>query len=113
MHELPIVLDVIKIVNQEAEERGLSKIKSITLVIGELSSVMDESVQMYFELLAEGTHCKGARLVFEHVPSTLRCVRCGNEFPHIRKFECPLCGGDSVLIKGTGQECYIKSIDGE
>ncbi len=91
----------------------MAAVAKITIVLGELSSVMDESVQMYFELLAEGTPCEGARLVFEHKPAMLRCTACGHEFPHGRNFSCLRCGGESVLIKGTGQEMYIRSIDGE
>lgn len=113
MHELPIVLDVIKSVTAEAEKMGVHHVTEITLVLGELSSVMDESVQMYFELLAEDTVCAGALLKFEHVPARLRCTLCGHEFDHERSFDCPKCEGESRLIKGTGQEMYIRSFDGE
>lgn len=111
MHELPVVQDVIRAVTAEARNNGVNRVKSITLVFGELSSVMDESVQMYFELLAEGTPCEGAVLKFEHVPATLRCTACGFEFDHIRSFSCPQCGGESRLVKGTGREMLIKSIE--
>lgn len=113
MHELPVVEDVIRVVGEQAEDRHLKRVSRITLVIGELSSVIDESVQMYFELLAEGTLCEGAALAFEHVPATLRCTACGSEFPHTHGFSCPRCGGDGMLVKGTGRELYIRSIDGE
>lgn len=111
MHELPIVEDLLQVVGEEAKERNLGKIKKIHLVIGELSSVIDESVQMYFDLLSEGTACEGAELSFEHVPAMLRCVDCGREFEHRKSFNCPGCGGESRLIKGTGQEFYIRSIE--
>ena len=113
MHELPVVEDVIRVVDGEAKRLHFSHIHRITLVIGELSSVMDESVQMYFELLAENTPCEGASLEFEHVPAKLRCTVCGTEFPHTHGFACPRCGGDGTLIRGTGQELFIRSIDGE
>jgi len=113
VHELPVVTDVIKVVSEEAEKLGLKRIDRITLVVGELSSVMDESVQMYFELLAEGTPCGAAKLVFEHLGATFRCSACAYEFEHKKRFECPLCGGEALLVKGSGRELYIKSIDGE
>jgi hydrogenase nickel incorporation protein HypA/HybF len=113
MHELPVVIDIVKVVGEEAEKRNIKKVSKINLVIGELSSIMDESVQMYFEIISENTACEGAILKFEHIPATLKCVECQNEFPHEKSFDCPKCGGDSVLVKGTGREFYIKSFDGE
>jgi hydrogenase nickel incorporation protein HypA/HybF len=38
---------------------------------------------------------------------------CGRQFAHVKSFDCPDCGGSSVLVKGTGKEMYVKSIDGE
>lgn len=113
MHELPVVIDIIKVIEDEAKKNGFSKVTGINLVIGELSSVMDESVQMYFDVLSRGKVCDGAKLSFEHVRATLRCVKCGREFPHEKSFDCPDCGGESILVKGTGREFYIKSYDGQ
>lgn len=113
MHELPVVLDIIRVMKEEAEKRGFQKITKISLVIGELSSIVDESVQMYFEVAAKDTPCAEAKLVFEHRPAILKCGSCGKEFPHEKSFNCPFCGGDSVLVKGTGSEFYIKSFEGD
>jgi len=68
---------------------------------------------MYFEIAAKDSPCSQARLTFEHCPAMLRCEKCGKKFPHIRSFNCPDCGGDSVLMKGTGNEFYIRSFDGQ
>lgn len=113
MHELPVVLDIIRVMKEEAQKRGFKKITKINLVIGELSSIVDESVQMYFEVAAKDTPCAEATLFFEHRPAMLKCCSCGQEFPHEKSFDCPVCGGDSMLMKGTGTEFYIKSFDGE
>ena len=112
MHELPVVLDIIRVMEDEAKKRGFQEITKINLVIGELSSIVDESVQMYFEVAAKDTPCARAQLVFEHRPAMLKCTSCGKEFPHEKSFSCPVCGGDSVLIRGTGNEFYITSFDG-
>lgn len=113
MHELPVVLDIVHVMDEEASKNGMKKITRISLVIGELSSIIDESVQMYFEIAAKDHPCEGAKLVFEHRPAMLKCQSCGKEFPHEKNFQCPDCGGDSVLIKGTGREFYILSFDGQ
>lgn len=113
MHELPVVLDIVHVMDEEASKNAMKKITRIHLVIGELSSIIDESVQMYFEIAAKDHPCQGAKLVFEHRPAMLKCQNCGKEFPHQRDFQCPDCGGDSILIKGTGREFYILSFDGQ
>lgn len=112
MHELPAVLDIIKIMDEEAKKNSFHKITEITLVIGELSSFFDESVQMYFEMLAQNSVCEGAELIFEHRKAMFKCRSCGMEFPHTRDYQCPSCGGDALLVRGTGNEFYIQSYEG-
>ena len=111
MHELPVVQDMIKTLDKESGEKGIEKIREINLVIGELSGIIGECVQMYFDMLSLGHSCEGAKLNFEHVPARLRCDSCGNEFPHEKSFVCPKCGGDAKLIKGSGREFLIKSVE--
>ncbi|MCR4907496.1 MAG: hydrogenase maturation nickel metallochaperone HypA [Lachnospiraceae bacterium] len=113
MHELPVVEDLIKQLDEESAERDIRRISSVELVIGELSSVVDEAVQMYFDLLSEGHSCEGARLKFRFVPSRLKCTSCGEEFEHEKAFACPRCGAPAKLIKGSGREFYIKSFHTE
>lgn len=113
MHELPVVLDIVKVMDEEARKNAFRKITQINLVIGELSSIIDESVQMYFEAIAKDHPCENAKLTFEFKPAILKCKQCGKEFPHRKDFQCPDCGGDAVLIKGTGHEFYIRSFDGQ
>ena len=113
MHELPVVLDIVRVMDEEAKKRGFEKVTQIDLVIGELSSIIGESVQMYFEVVAENSVCAGALLTFEHRPAILKCKKCGREFPHEKSFNCPDCGGDAVLVKNTGREFYIRSFDGQ
>ena len=113
MHEYAITENIIKTVNTEAAKAGAKKITEIKLVIGDLSSVVDESVQMYFDIISKGTLAECAKLVFKRVPAEYRCKKCGNEF--VRKsssFNCPECGGDSILTD-KGKEFYIESIEVE
>ncbi len=109
MHELPVVEDLIRQMDEESAKKGIERISSIELVIGELSSVVGEAVQMYFDLLSEGHSCEGAALHFTFVPARLRCRECGEEFDHKKDFVCPRCGGGARLVKGSGREFYIRS----
>ncbi len=113
MHEMTVTENMLNIVLAEAEKAGAKRVSKITLVIGELSSIIDDSVQLYFDMLSEGTPAAGALLDFTHIPATLRCRACGHIFPkHASNFTCPLCGGDGALT-GDAKEFYVESIEVE
>jgi hydrogenase nickel incorporation protein HypA/HybF len=113
MHEYAVTEGVLETVLAEAKKAGAAKVTEIRLVIGDLSTILDESVQMYFDIMSEGTMAQGAKLTFKRVATRLRCKACGKEFDKpLRGFDCPQCGGFSVTT-GEGKEFYIESIDVE
>ncbi|HEX2999685.1 MAG TPA: hydrogenase maturation nickel metallochaperone HypA [Armatimonadota bacterium] len=113
MHEMAITDNILHIALAEAEKAGAHRITGITLVIGELSSVVDDSVQFYFDFLSKDTIAEGAKLTFKRIPATLRCRACGKTYPKQESdFTCPSCGGDGMLT-GDAREFYIESIEVE
>ena len=107
MHEYALTQGIIETAEKHA---GGARVSAIALVVGGASGVSSESLTMYFDLLAEGTACAGARLDMEYVAPLLRCVACGALFE--RKpfmFECA-CGGMGYPTD-TGKEFYIKHIE--
>ncbi len=111
MHELAITEEILRIAIEHAQRAGAVRITDIHLVIGELSSVVDDSVQFYFDFSSPGTVAEGAELHFQRLPTRLRCRQCGHEFePDSTDWRCPACetvGGDVV----TGREFYLESIE--
>ena len=111
MHELAITEEILRIAVEHAERAGAKRITDIHLVIGELSSVVDDSVQFYFDFTSPGTVAEGAELHFQRLPARLRCRQCGHEFePDGTDWRCPACatmGGDVV----AGREFYLESIE--
>ena len=101
MHELPVVEDMIKTLDRTSEEKGILKIREINLVIGELSGIIGECVQMYFDMLSKGHSCEGAVLKFEHIPAMLKCTSCGAEFPHGKRKIYQRA--DALAQRGTGK----------
>lgn len=113
MHEYAVTQNIVEIAVKEAKAAGAGRIIEIKIVIGDLSSIIDESVDMYFEILSKGTLAEGARLKFKRMPAVLNCSSCGNSFNKPGKgFECPLCGGSGKLT-GAGREFYIESLEVE
>lgn len=114
MHELPITESILNIVLRHAEENEAVKIVNINLRIGELSDIVDEWVQRYFDYLSKDTIAEGATLQIERSPVIFQCTACEKDFRFdIRKIKdivCPNCGGKSVELV-SGREFYIKNIE--
>lgn len=113
MHEMAITENILNITVAEAKKVNASRVSKIILVIGDLSSIIDESVQMFFDLLSEGTIAEHAKLDFKRVHLTLYCVHCHHTYQRIgHLFTCPLCGQDGKLT-GDAKEFYIEAIEVE
>lgn len=111
MHELPITQNILEIALRHAGDA--TRITRINLVIGDLSSVIGESVQFYWDMLSEGTVAEGADLHFDRIKARFHCSDCEAEFePDGRKFDCPDCDGVRVELI-AGSEFRIESIEVE
>lgn len=113
MHELPIIQGLLETTEQIARREQLEAVTCVTLRVGELSDLVDECMQLYWETAREGTVCKDAVLRIRRDPATFVCRICGRRFPRSEGFACPHCGGDASLVRGTGTGCIIESIEGD
>lgn len=77
MHEYAVTQSMIAMAVEEANKAEASRIIEIRLVIGDLSTIIDDSVQMYFDIMSEGTLAEGAKLVFNRVKAEFKCKTCG------------------------------------
>jgi hydrogenase nickel incorporation protein HypA/HybF len=113
MHELAVTQSILDICLRHADAGHASKITDINLVIGQFSSIVDDSVQFYWDMIADGTIAKGAVLHFNRIPGEMTCRTCGHVFqPTDRDFVCPSCGSLAVRIT-RGEEFRVESIDVE
>ncbi|MDD5747753.1 MAG: hydrogenase maturation nickel metallochaperone HypA [Actinomycetota bacterium] len=111
MHELSVVESMVGVVLKHAEGNRAEKVTSINLVLGEMSTIMEEPVKFYFEILSKGTIAQGAELNFERKPLIARCSVCGKEFKVIEyDFTCPDCGSLETEIV-SGREFRVESIE--
>lgn len=111
MHEYPITQRIIEIAAEHAAKNNASEVKVINLVVGDYSGYVASSIELYFEIIAEGSACEKAKLNIERVVPKLKCSSCGELF--VRKpfsFDCPYCNGEGGPTE-IGQEFYIKSIE--
>ncbi|OPZ60895.1 MAG: hydrogenase nickel incorporation protein HybF [Deltaproteobacteria bacterium ADurb.Bin510] len=111
MHEFAVTKHMTELVLKEAERAGASKVTDIYLAIGDISSFINESVQLYFDMYSKDTIAAGAKLHFRRIQAEFVCRACGQSFtPRGESFDCPACGG---LGKPTdkGHEFYVEKID--
>ena len=111
MHELAVTESILSIANQAAAENHGSKVTDIYLVIGQLSSIVDDSVQFYWDHISQGTVSEGATLHFERRPAILRCKSCDHKYPLGEILQrCPKCQSTDVYIE-SGEELLVDHID--
>ena len=113
MHELPITESLLKISLQHAEKANAKRVTDLHIVIGELASMVDDSIQFYWEIIAKDTIAEQATLHFRRVPAELQCMTCLEKYhPTDRELVCPKCNGVGAKII-AGEEFALESIDVE
>jgi hydrogenase nickel incorporation protein HypA/HybF len=111
MHELAVTESLLEIALRHAQAQKARRITDLYLVIGQWSSIVDDSVQFYWDIISDGTIAKGATLHFRRIPVLLVCQDCGKEYqPSGEEFACPQCGGTRAQVK-TGEEFQLEAID--
>jgi hydrogenase nickel incorporation protein HypA/HybF len=113
MHELAVTQSILDISLRHAKEASAKRVTDINLVIGQFSSIVDDSVQFYWDIIANGTIAQGALLHFNRIPGEMICGNCGHTFhPTDKAFECPSCASGFVRIS-KGDEFRVESLDVE
>ena len=110
MHELSLSSAVINTALKHADGR---RVTVVSLRVGRLRQVVPDTLEFYFEFVARGTLCEGARLEQEILEARLRCQACAREWAiEIPAFRCPTCGGSDVAV-ASGNEFEVESIEVE
>ena len=109
MHEYSVAQSILDIALRHAD--GAKRISNIYLVIGQLSSFVDESVQFYWEMMSKETIAAGSTLHFRRIPAQLHCRSCQKSYGLDGKHAvCPSCGGADVEVI-AGDEFFVEAID--
>ncbi|MBN2046773.1 MAG: hydrogenase maturation nickel metallochaperone HypA [Anaerolineaceae bacterium] len=112
MHELAVTQNILSIATRHAQQAQASKVTDLYLVIGDLSSIVDDSVQFYWDFITEGTICAGSKLHFKRIPAKARCEKCDHIFEMKQLIPCPNCGSARFKIT-EGEEFFVESISVE
>jgi hydrogenase nickel incorporation protein HypA/HybF len=112
MHELSIAHRIVEIAGDHCRAAGAARAAVVTLRIGRLSCVHEDSLRFSFDLVREGTPLAAAQLQIVEVPVTVWCPVCTaeRELPGIQQFACPACGTPTGDIR-AGRELDLDSIE--
>lgn len=112
MHELSVTQGVLDIALSAARNANAGRIITIDLLVGELTSFVDDSIQFYFDILSKGTAAEGAQLRIQREPALATCGQCGHKFRATIPLlpACPGCGSSYVRVTG-GNALRVESIE--
>lgn len=111
MHELGVVFHISDSVVKIAQENHAEKVHSVTLEIGEVSTVIPEYLLDVWKW-----NCKrvplleDCELLVERIPAVTYCDSCSKTYATVPQGKiCPHCGSDKTWLQ-TGNEVNIKDI---
>jgi hydrogenase nickel incorporation protein HypA/HybF len=112
MHELGLVLELVKLAANELERGGhTGRVERLNLTVGVLSGASPEALRAAFGVVAETRGWNGAELNITEAPARCACSVCGARCD-VRTFvlACPVCGDPLCTMEG-GHELQLTSID--
>ncbi len=110
MHELGVVMEVVRVVEDYAKENDVEKIHTVVLQIGQISSMIPKYIYDVYPAATHGTLLEDSKLDIEILPANARCRECGQVFNAVEnRGTCPKCQ-DTGMELLSGREFYIKEI---
>ena len=111
MHELGIVIHVMKTIEDIAPENHITKVGSVTLEVGEVSGIVtNEFVDAWNYFRKKKPLFEDAELNIIKMQAITYCTACKKTYPTVEYGRtCPYCkSGETYLV--TGNECTIRDV---
>lgn len=110
MHELGVVIEVIKTVEGIVKQNNLTKVDKLVLQIGELSAMIPKYIEACYPAAVDGTLLQETKLEIEILPGNALCKKCNKVFNLIENSsKCPYCESKEWELL-SGREFMIKEI---
>jgi hydrogenase nickel incorporation protein HypA/HybF len=110
MHELGIVIQIVKTMEKYMEENNISKIDTLVLQVGELSGVYPRYLEDVYPIAVEYSKLKDTKLKLDVTPGIGQCLKCGFNYALLENNStCPLCSNKEYSVI-TGKDFIIKEI---
>ena len=114
MHELGVTFHIMDHLEKVAEENQVTHIHSVTLELGEVSTVIESYLQNCWTWAAKKRPLfTDAKLIVETLPAITYCEGCEKTYPTVEYGKiCPHCGSERTYLL-QGSEFNIKEIEVE
>jgi len=111
VHELSIAASIVEIVERSIPAEPAVPVLRVSIRVGRLAGVVNDSLEFCFSAVTSGTRLDGATLAIESVPVTLRCGECGKtSVIDDIAFTCPSCASPGVSLE-TGTELQVTEVE--
>ena len=114
MHELGMIVHITKTLQNVAKENNLSEIGSVTLEIGEVSTIVPDYLTDCWKYYRKKFPLiEHSELKIEILPATTYCEDCRQTYPTVEfGRQCPYCKSPNTYLV-CGDECNIKEIEAQ
>ena len=110
MHEIGIVRQILRTVEQFAAENDVTDIREVVVDCGELSLVVPKYLEDIYPVVTKDTILQDTRLVINMVPGMAECDECDEIFNVVEnEGYCPNCGSFEKTVL-TGRDFSIREI---
>lgn len=111
MHEMSVAQNILEIVREHIDHENELKVRTIVLKVGELSGIVNESLQFCFSTLLNNTPFSNVKLEIKNIPITAVCNKC-QFVSHLEYgiFFCDKCNSSDIELL-TGRELQVEQIE--
>ena len=111
MHELGIAFHIVSEVDKIAEQNKSTQVKSVTLEVGEVSSVVPKYLEDVWNWACEhrSKYMKDCKLNIIVTKATSYCENCKKTYSTLEGKICPHCGSDQTYLV-DGDQVNIRNI---
>ena len=111
MHELSLCRAILDIINEHVAGKNCTRVKKISLEIGQLAAVDESALRFGFEAITTGTIAEQAHLDIIEVEGHAMCDTCHKTVKLKHYYDpCQICGQYSLAIT-QGEELRVKCME--
>jgi hydrogenase nickel insertion protein HypA len=111
MNELHFTKAVFDRALQQIPKSNAARIKSVHLVLGEVSELDQDIIRNYWHELSMGTPLERARLHFRLITAEVQCMACFKKYHPVNgAIHCPHCGSFGAKIL-SGEGFHVEHIE--